>query len=298
MKTAIVKVPRAFLYEEPQFADGSGAYYKVADEIFLGWAVKVLEEKDGICRIASHYGYEGYVRAEQLLECPPEALRRRDQEGTVSVVRERMADVMEIPKVQGRVLASLTRGSFLTPLEERKEGYRRVRLADGTEGYVPEKAIKKRLDSDRYLYEPGWQFHSQSLPAGEEEESFRRKTAETALSYLGTQYRWGGKSAQGIDCSGLAFMSYFLNGILIYRDASIQEAYPIRQIPAKSLKTGDLLFFPGHVALYLGEGKYVHSTGHEDSFGCTINSLNPEDPDYRRDLKESLSMAGRLELFQ
>ena len=50
METAVVQVPRGFLYEEPEFADHKGSFYKVADEIFMGWAVEILEEKDGVCR--------------------------------------------------------------------------------------------------------------------------------------------------------------------------------------------------------------------------------------------------------
>ncbi|MFR6589933.1 MAG: C40 family peptidase [Gallintestinimicrobium sp.] len=57
------------------------------------------------------------------------------------------------------------------------------------------------------------------------EEAFRESIMQTAYSCLGTQYRWGGKTACGIDCSGLAFMSYFRNGILIWRDAAIKEGY-------------------------------------------------------------------------
>ena len=53
----------------------------------------------------------------------------------------------------------------------------------------------------------------------------------------------GRKTACGIDCSGLAFMSYFRNGILIWRDAPIKEGYPVHEIPIEQTKPGDLLFF-------------------------------------------------------
>ncbi|MFQ9395879.1 MAG: NlpC/P60 family protein [Lachnospiraceae bacterium] len=51
----------------------------------------------------------------------------------------------------------------------------------------------------------------------------------SAREFLGTQYRWGSKSSQGIDCSGLAFVSYLDNGLLIYRDASIEAGYPVKK---------------------------------------------------------------------
>lgn len=297
METAVVQVPRGFLYEEPQYVDHKGSYYKVADEIFMGWAVGILEEKGNVCQVVTHHGYKGYMDAAQLIKIPAGKLKERDEREEICYLQAGLTDVMDVPKVEGRVIVSLTRGSLVEPLLEKEGGYQRVRLSDGQEGYVPEKSLKKRLDTDRYLYEEGWNFHTQSLPGNMDPEAFRRQVTDTARSYLGTQYRWGGKSAQGIDCSGTAFMSYFLNGILIYRDASIREEYPIKEIPIENLKPADLLFFPGHVAMYLGEGKYIHSTAYRESFGCVINSLNPGDGDYREDLKEKLTAAGRLELL-
>lgn len=58
------------------------------------------------------------------------------------------------------------------------------------------------------------------------------------------------------------------------------------------MKPADLLFFPGHVAMYLGEQKYIHSTGKAGSDGVVINSLDPAAPDYRPDLPEKLTGAG------
>ena len=102
----------------------------------------------------------------------------------------------------------------------------------------------------------------------------------------------------GIDCSGLAFMSYLMCGILIYRDARIMPGFPVREIPmgnpAETAKKGDLLFFPGHVAISLGEGRFVHSTAYPGCGCVTVNSLNEEDPDYREDLKERLIAVGSI----
>ncbi len=293
-RLALVTAPSGYLYEEPQFTDQNGSYYQVADEVLMGWAVKILDETNGICRVLTHYGYQGYMSRNRLMEISPDMLKKREESAECFFTCAPLTDVMDRPKVQGRVLLSLTRGCFLTALPQEENGYRRVRLCTGLEGYVPERALKRRLDTDRYLYDPDWNFLHQKAPQEYSCEAFRKQLTDTARSYLSTQYRWGGKSAQGIDCSGLVFMSYLLCGILIYRDAALMEGYPIRQTALQQLKSGDLLYFPGHVAMYLGDGKYVHSTGHRDSFGCVINSLRPNDPGYREDLKQQLLMAGSL----
>ena len=146
-----------------------------------------------------------------------------------------------------------------------------------------------RLSFLKFLY-----FLKQCILGTINEESFRDKVTITAKSYLGTQYRCGGKSAAGIDCSGLTFMSYMINGILIYRDAEIKCGYLIHEIPIEQIKKGDPLYFKGHIAMYLGEQKYIHCTGHKDSFGCVINSLNPNDSDYRQDLAEGILAVGSI----
>ena len=43
------------------------------------------------------------------------------------------------------------------------------------------------------------------------EQALRHALTNSALRYLGTQYRWAGKSSQGVDCSGLLFLSYMEN---------------------------------------------------------------------------------------
>ena len=48
----------------------------------------------------------------------------------------------------------------------------------------------------------------------------------------------------------------------------------MHEVAFENKKPGDALFFPGHVALYLGEGRYIHSTGAAVSGGVVINSLS------------------------
>ena len=212
------------------------------------------------------------------------------------------ADLLDQPKVQGLPLELLLKNSIVELLErEVAEGWSKVRSASGREGYIHTQNLKRRMDHDGYLlteekntdYFQNWEkpvYHDGLA----DEEVIRERLEDSAREFLGTQYRWGGKSSQGIDCSGLVFMSYLDQGILIYRDADIKEAYPVKRILVEQLKKGDLLFFPGHVAMYLGEGKYIHATGYYQTPYVTINSLKKSDPDYRPDLAENITECGSI----
>jgi cell wall-associated NlpC family hydrolase len=93
-----------------------------------------------------------------------------------------------------------------------------------------------------------------------------RSLLNSALTLLGTPYRWGGTSPdQGFDCSGL--VSYvFRNalGIELPRISREQARQGELVADKSSLTEGDLVFFGrkgqvDHVGIYLGEGRFVHA---------------------------------------
>ncbi len=79
-----------------------------------------------------------------------------------------------------------------------------------------------------------------------------------AESLLGTPYLWGGNSRWGIDCSGMAQASWVACGVACPGDSDLQrKAFAEVTGP---LQRGDLLFWPGHVALALDETRMIHAT--------------------------------------
>lgn len=236
------------------------------------------------------YGYTGYVRKEAVRLVSLEEMMAWE-EGGLMVTTAFCVDVVSVPKVQGVRLVSLFRGSLVSviPYECGIEGWGKVKLADGRFGYIREQFLENKEFSQAGLW-------TEVLPQKKivDKDAFRRAVVETAKTYLGIQYRWGGRSTAGIDCSGLTSVSYMMNGILTYRDAKIVDGYPVHEIAGNEKKMGDLLYFPGHIAMYMGEGKYIHSTGKAGSGGVVINSLNPEDADFRADLAESLYAVGSI----
>ena len=101
------------------------------------------------------------------------------------------------------------------------------------------------------------------------EEFSVKSMLETARSYLGVSYVWGGRSPKGFDCSGFVQTVYRLNGISLPRDADMQfGAGEHLGNRIGKLRAGDLLFFSSnghkisHVAIYTGKNKeFIHSSG-------------------------------------
>ncbi len=106
----------------------------------------------------------------------------------------------------------------------------------------------------------------------------RSQVVNQACLYLGAPYRYGGTEANVFDCSGLVFRVYKdVLGISVPR--TVQELYGwVQPISFSSAQEGDLLFFNttgtiSHVAIYLGNERFIHSVSDGPSPGVQINSL-------------------------
>ena len=89
-----------------------------------------------------------------------------------------------------------------------------------------------------------------------------------AAQWIGTPYRSGGNTRNGLDCSGLTTQIYKN----VYRrqlPRSSREQYKAaRKVSKKKLEEGDLVFFStdrsrknvGHVGIYLKNGKFIHTS--------------------------------------
>lgn len=329
MQYAVFTVAVGTIYDLPQTEktnDDGLLLSTIGDEGLYGQVCQVRTAPGGVtaagvqlpenmAEVVSFYGYHGYVFAQELQLLDETALR--EYLAGDFVLAGRATDVLSLPKVQGVRLAELERGGMLRRLPEQEDehaaGWAKVQLADGRVGYCRDVAlepIRYRMDAVLTQRE-GLPFDEALAEAlgckagdlvqnaldrwhGGSEAAFRERVAEQAKKYLGAEYRWGGKSGRGIDCSGLVSSAYMQCGVLIYRDASIVEGWPMHEIPFEKKQRGDALFFPGHVALYLGDGRYIHSTGAAASGGVVINSLDPADPLYREDLVKCLYAVGSI----
>ncbi len=79
-----------------------------------------------------------------------------------------------------------------------------------------------------------------------------------AHSQLGVPYVWGGSTPGiGLDCSGLTQYCYAQAGIAISHYTESQYA-ELTKVPLSQILPGDILYKPGHVAIYIGNDRYIH----------------------------------------
>jgi cell wall-associated NlpC family hydrolase len=90
----------------------------------------------------------------------------------------------------------------------------------------------------------------------------------TALKFIGVPYLWGGRTALGLDCSSLVQMALGMAGVAAPRDTDLQETGPNAigslvemddEQDFSRLEEGDLVFFPGHVGLFVSDWRFLHA---------------------------------------
>lgn len=89
---------------------------------------------------------------------------------------------------------------------------------------------------------------------------YDRDPAGVALCYVGAPYLWGGRTVAGLDCSGLVQQALTACGRAAPRDSDQQQA-AYAEVEKADVRRGDLVFWPGHVAMLIDEARIVHANG-------------------------------------
>ena len=91
-------------------------------------------------------------------------------------------------------------------------------------------------------------------------DSLEKDFVTVAQQFLNRPYLWGGKSALGIDCSGLVQLSLQCAGIAAPRDSDMQRDQLGSLVETyEPLQRGDLVFFPGHVGIMVNDKELLHA---------------------------------------
>lgn len=121
---------------------------------------------------------------------------------------------------------------------------------------------------------------TKSLEVTVKEQSKRQKIVAAVISKLGCEYKWGAVGPKTFDCSGLTRYCYRQAGVSIPRTSYYQKKSGT-VIKLSQAKAGDLVWRPGHIGIYVGNGKVIHApqTGKRvsytslSSFKCAVRYL-------------------------
>lgn len=110
------------------------------------------------------------------------------------------------------------------------------------------------------------------------EEMVKKLLYQQHATWEGVNYKLGGLSQSGVDCSGFVYKTYRDKfGIHLPRTTQ-HQAQLGKKISKSQLRPGDLVFFKTgiktrHVGIYIGSGRFLHASSTK---GVTISQLNEQ----------------------
>jgi len=262
---------------------------EIATQALLGTPLKILKKEDSWYLVQTPNKYLAWVDAPAIVEIDKLELQKYKASKKIVFI-EQYGFSYSTPDQKSQVVSDLALGNILQVTGHKKKFYK-VKYPDGRNAWV-----KKNEFID-----------FEDLANTEIEENV---LIETAKKFNGVPYLWGGTSSKGLDCSGFTSLVFFMNGIILQRDASQQTKYG-KEITTNynysKLKSGDLLFFGRkasdtlpervtHVAIYLGDSEFIHASGK-----VRINSMDSTQnnylPNYVSIFVRSARVKGNLDEF-
>lgn len=195
-------------------------------ELLFGEPVKIFETtKDGWHWVQSQAdGYVGYAAGSSIQAGPLAATHKVSVPGTF---------VYTEPDIKSPPLCRLSMGA-------------RLKVTDRAERF-------SRLQNEGWIVTQ----HLISIATSAQDH------ATLALQFLGVPYLWGGRSSLGLDCSGLVQITLDQCGKSVLRDTDMQAGSIGALVPFDGdegvLMRGDLVFWPGHVGIWVDDITFVHA---------------------------------------
>lgn len=244
---------------------------ELATQSLLGTVVNVLQEYHGWYQIQTPDEYISWVDDDGV-----QLMSQQEAEQWIHadkvIYTNQYGFSFLTPEENSERVSDLVMGDLLKFVEEADDFYK-VEYPDKRIAYIP---VKEAMMYDEWIDDI-------DLNADE--------IIKTARTFMGIPYLWGGTSMKGVDCSGFTKTVYYLNGVLLPRDAS-QQVNVGELINTDEgfdkLQPGDLIFFgrkasgdrkerATHVGIYLGNNEYIHSAGR-----VRINSFDKSQPHFNQ----------------
>jgi hypothetical protein len=212
-------------------------------EALYGEQVTLLEKFNNWALIRqSHDGYEGFIQLENL---EPAQVNNQARPNPTHWVSQRSTLLFSLSDLKGPIAHRIPFASELA-------------LAPLTGSPFSQTACGYFV----------WTEHC--LPLGQVHTLNPQQLAESF--FLGAPYRWGGRSPEGADCSGLIQLLARSQGLSIPRDSGDQELFIEKQVAADNYQALDIAYWPGHTGLLIDNGKLLHATAH--TLSCIIETLD------------------------
>lgn len=264
---------------------------ELVTQLLMGTPVELLKKERGYYLVRSPDQYISWVDDDAIAVMDAEQFDNWTKADKL-VFHADYGYSFSAPNASSLRVSDLVKGDIFKVLGKEK-GFYKIAYPDQRIAFIP---LKDAVDFKRWI--------ARANPDA-------TAILNTAKTLMGVPYLWGGTSVKGVDCSGFTKTSFFLNGIILPRDASQQvlvgeplDIYESDTVSlAKSLKTlqpGDLLFFAAakgkqpnpritHVAIYMSNGQFIQSAGM-----VRINSLDPAAADYEEVHARTLVSARRM----
>ena len=234
---------------------------ELATQALLGTPLRVLQKKGSWYRVQTPDGYIGFLEGSAM-----SFKDDFDSHLDKVIFTEPYGFAYQGPNSLSNRVSDLTFGGILKLLDV-KQGFSKILFPDGRKAYV--KSVYLESLDDFVI------------------NSDATHVVKSSQELMGVPYLWGGTSWKGVDCSGFTRTSFLMNGVYLPRDAS-QQALVGDSIDSSKgfseLEKGDLLFFGRetekgpkvvHVAIYLENLKFIHSSGM-----VRYGSFDENSPDY------------------
>ncbi|HSI70358.1 MAG TPA: SH3 domain-containing protein [Gillisia sp.] len=269
----VIKISVANLRSKPSHSS------ELVTQAILGTPVKVYKKDGGWYYIQTPEGYLAWVDYGGVTPFSKNDLSTWKAADKVIYLKT-YGFAYEGASAESQVVSDLVAGNILEILGE-ENGFYKVKYPHGKEGYI-----------EQTHAQPYEQWLAGLQPTGE-------TLIETSKAFMGIPYLWGGTSAKGVDCSGYTKTIFFLNGIILPRDASQQIHTGVEVDSTRNFENlipGDLLFFGRkatatsserviHVGMWIGDNKFIHAMGDVHISNMDPNAEDFDEYNYNRYLR-------------